>query len=171
MFPFQTGLESGLRPADLYDAEVAPTLADHVSPVFEDWCRQWLRGNRGATATVVDSWWGNAANRFRQTKERSSEEIDAVGMLRGKVTLVGECKWTNKPLTPKIVTDLETYKIPALRDAGFKTADSLRIVLFAKAGYSQSLRDLADHDPRVELTDVPAELAAAGHGGKPKPGK
>jgi len=161
VFPFQAGLESGLRPADLYDVEVAPTLADHVSPVFEDWCRQWLRSTHGTTATVVDAWWGNAANRYRQSKERSSEEIDAVGTLRGTVTLVAECKWTNKPLTPKIVSDLETYKVPALRDAGFKIADPLRFVLFAKAGYSQSLRELADNDPRTELVDVPGELTAA----------
>jgi uncharacterized protein len=161
VFPFQAGLESGLRPADLYDVEIAPTLADHVSPVFEDWCRQWLRGTHGTTATLVESWWGNAANQFRRTKERSSEEINAVGMLRNRVTLVGECKWTNKPLDQGIVTDLERYKIPALRDAGFKIADSLRIVLFAKAGYGQSLRERAVADSRIELVEVPPELAAA----------
>lgn len=159
VFPFQSGLESGLQPASLYDAEIAPTLADHVSGVFEDWCRQRLRGTHGTTATVVNSWWGNAANRFRRAKERSSEEIDAVGMLRNKVTLVGECKWTNKPLGHGVLADVEEYKIPALRDAGFKIADPLRIVLFAKSGYSRSLRELASADPRIELVDVPAALS------------
>ncbi|MGH3280974.1 MAG: ATP-binding protein [Trebonia sp.] len=167
VFPFQAGLESGLRPVDLYDVEIGPTLADHVSPVFEDWCRQLLRSTHGMKATVVDSWWGNAANQFRRTKERSSEEIDAVGMLRSKVTLVAECKWTNKPLDRGIVTDLETYKIPALRDAGFKIADPLRIVLFSKAGYGRSLRELANVDSRIELVDVPAELAASNRGTAP----
>jgi hypothetical protein len=82
-------------------------------------------------------------------------------MLRNKVTLVGERKWTNKPLGQGIVADLERYKVPALQDAGFKIADPLRIVLFAKAGYSRSLRELASADGRIELVDVSAELAAA----------
>lgn len=59
-------------------------------------------------------------------------------MMRGKVTLVAECKWTTKPLGPDIITDLDTYKIPALRDAGFKIADDLSIVLFSKTGYHHS---------------------------------
>jgi len=160
VFPFQAGLESGLRATDLYDGEVAPTLPGHVAPVFEDWCRQWLRAERGTMATTVDAWWGNAANRFRRDQERSSEEIDAVGTLRGKVTLLAECKWTAKPLGSGIVRDLDTYKIPALRDAGFKIADDHAIVLFSKSGYTNSLRELAGHDQRIELIDVPAELAA-----------
>jgi uncharacterized protein len=159
VFPFQGDLESGLRPRDLYDGEVAPALASHISPVFEDWCRSWLRASHGDTATVVGNWWGNAAEPFRRTKERSAEEIDAVGTLRGKVTLIAECKWTGKQLNPAIVRDLEMYKVPALRQAGFRCADELRIVLFAKAGYTEALRDLAERDRRIELIDVPAELS------------
>jgi AAA+ ATPase superfamily predicted ATPase len=162
VFPFQSGLESGLWPGDLYDAEVAPALASHVSPAFEDWCRQWLRTSRGHAATAVDAWWGRAANQFRRTRERTSEEIDAVGMMRGKVTLVAECKWTAKPLGPSIVTSLDTYKIPALRDAGFKIADDLSVVLMSKSGYSESLRELAEQDKRLDLVDIPAELATVG---------
>lgn len=164
VFPDQSGLESGLRPGDLYDGEVAPALADHVAPVFEDWCRAWLRANRGAIATRVGAWWGNAANRFRREKERSSEEIDAVGTLRNRVTLVAECKWTSRPLGPSIIEDLDTYKIAALRDAGFQI-DSPKIVLFSKAGYTERLSERAGRDRRIELVDVPRELeaCAAGH--------
>jgi len=160
VFPFQAGLESGLKATDLFDGEVASALPGHVAPVFEDWCRQRLRAKRGTTATTVDAWWGNAANHFRRDHERSSEEIDAVGTLRGKVTLLAECKWTSKPLSSSIIRDLDTYKVPALRDAGFKIADDHAIVLFSKAGYTDSLRNLADHDSRIELIDVPAELAS-----------
>jgi AAA+ ATPase superfamily predicted ATPase len=162
VFPFQAGLESGLRPGDLYDAEVAPALPGHVSPLFEDWCRQWLRGSHGHLATTLDAWWGKAANRLRRTGDRTSEEIDAVGTTRGKVTLVAECKWTTKPLGPSILADLDNYKIPALQDAGFKVADDLTVVLMSKSGYSKSLRDLAAQDKRLELIEVPAELTAVG---------
>lgn len=160
VFPFQAGLESGLRPGDLYDAEVAPGLASHVSPVFEDWCRQWLRSTRGHKATMVDSWWGNAASRSRRTGERFSEEIDAVGTLRNRVSLIAECKWTRKQLDAGIVWELDNYKVPALQDAGFKFTDGLSIVLFSKAGYSKSLSDLAKTDRRIELVNVPEELSS-----------
>jgi AAA+ ATPase superfamily predicted ATPase len=161
VFPFQSDLETGLRPEVLYDGEVAPALADHVAPVFEEWCRAWLRRNRGHVATKIGNWWGNAANRFRRDKERNSEEIDAVGTLRNRVTLVAECKWTNRQLGPSILTDLETYKIPALADAGLRIADQPKIVLFSKSGYSTALHEIAARDGRVELVDVPAELAAS----------
>jgi AAA+ ATPase superfamily predicted ATPase len=161
VFRFQSGLETGLKPTDLYDSEVAPVLADHVSPVFEDWCRRWLRANRGSVASEVGAWWGNAANSFRKTGERTSEEIDGVGTLRSKVSLVAECKWTTEQLTPQIIADIDTYKVPALKDSGFSLAKQLQIVLFSKSGYSDGLVELASHDPRIELVDVAKELSYA----------
>ena len=157
VFPHQSDLESGLRAEDLYDNEVADDIADHVSPVFENWCLEWLRSNRSAYATNYGNWWGNATNEFRKTKERSSEEIDAVGTKRNKVTIVAEAKWTNKQLTPQIVADLDTYKIPALRHS-LQVVTHPRIALFSKSGYSTALHELADTDPRIELIDIAAEL-------------
>ena len=158
VFPFQSGLESGLRAVDLFDAEVGPYLADHVAPVFEDWCRAWLRSTHGEIVTTVGAWWGGAANRFRQSRQRTSEEIDAVGTSRGRVTLVAESKWTRRRLDTSIVTDIDMYKIPALEDAGFRVADCPRIVLFSRSGYSDGLHALADRDDRIELVDVEAAL-------------
>lgn len=161
VFPYQADLESGLRARDLYDGEVVPKLADHVAPVFEDWCRAWVRAHRGARATQVGCWWGNAANVHRRAGSRSSEEIDIVGVHRSRVTLVGECKWTTRPLGPDIVQHLEDFKIPALRDAGCRVANSVRIVLFSKAGYTAALRRLAEDRGGIELIDVAAALGAA----------
>lgn len=98
MFPFQADLEAGLAPEDLFESEIAPELAGHVAPVFEDLCREYVRAHMGATATRVGRWWGNALNRLRQSGERSTEEIDVVGTARKRVTLVGEVKWTSKPI-------------------------------------------------------------------------
>jgi len=159
VFPFQTDLESGLSATGLFDAEVAPAMSDHVAPVFEQWCLQWLRANRSSEATRFGPWWGNAANEFRRTKERSAEEIDGVGSLRNRVTVVSEAKWTNRQLSPAIIEDLDRFKIPALRQSGLKVADEPRIVLFSKSGYSDALHDLARRDARIDLIDVEAELA------------
>lgn len=159
VFPYQTDLESGLSAESLFDAEIAPTIADHTAPVFETWCTQWLRQNRSDQATRFGNWWGPAANALRRTKERSTEEIDVVGARSGTITLVAEAKWTRKPLTPAILNDLETYKIPALRDSGMKVAARPCIVLFSRGGYSTSLVAAAAEHEHIELVDVAAELA------------
>ena len=158
VFPFQADLEAGLPAAGLFDAEVAPALAEHVAPVFEAWALEWLRAHRADVATRWGNWWGNAANEFRRTKQRSTEEIDAVGSQRGRVTVVAEAKWTNAPLTPAIVNHLDTYKIPALRQNGLKVVARPRIMLLSKAGYAKSLVDLAATDDRIELIDIPTAL-------------
>lgn len=158
VFPFQADLDAGLAAAGLFDAEVAPALGDHVAPVFEAWALEWLRANRADVATRYGTWWGNAANEFRRAKLRSSEEIDAVGTQRGRVTVVAEAKWTNRALTAAIVSELDTYKIPALRQSGLKVASRPRIVLFSKSGYADSLKALADADDRIELVDIRAAL-------------
>ena len=80
-------------------------------------------------------------------------------MLRNRVTAVAECKWTNRPLTPAIVHDLDRYKLPALVDSGMKISNDLRLILFCRSGYSDDLVELATDDPRIELVNVPHELS------------
>jgi len=159
VFPYQDELEAGLRPGDLYDTEVAPALADHVAAEFEDWCRDWTRGAFGRVATQVGSWWGPARHELRRTGQRHNEEIDIVGLARGKVTLVGEAKWQSRPLGSAILADLDDYKLPALAQAGYKLAPNPTVVLMARAGYSPPLVKAAAARGDVVLVDVPAALA------------
>lgn len=159
VFPFQSDLEAGLDPNDLYRAEVVPALAEHVAPVFEDACRAHTRRLYGRTATKVGRWWGNARHDLRRTGQRSTEEIDIVGVSRNRVTLVGEVKWTGKPLDVTILRDLAEYKTPALEQAGLKAAPEIRFVLYSKSGYTAGLRRRADEDPLLHLVDVSVEMA------------
>ena len=160
VFPYQSDLETGLSPTDLYRSEVAPALPHHVAPVFEDWCRRWLRASRGDVAARVGAWWGPAANQFRRSKERTSEEIDAIGTsgTGRRVTVLSEMKWTNRPMPVAVLDDLERFKIPALTDAGFRVADDRQIVLFSKSGYAPALVTRSEADPRIVLVDVREEL-------------
>lgn len=158
VFPYQEDLESGLRARDLYDGEVAPALNDHVAPEFEQWCRSWVRQHLGDRARTVGAWWGPALHALRRSGERSSEEIDIVGIGRNRVTVVGEAKWQNKPLGPAVLQDLQTYKVPALRQAGFALAPDVTTVLMARAGYTAALRRAAADDPYLVLVDVPVAL-------------
>lgn len=169
VFPHQADLESGLAAEDLYDSLIADDVADHCAPIFEAWALTWLREHRASTAVQWGRWWGPAAvtqprgsDRAvvgRTNSDRTSEEIDAVGLRRGRVTAVGECRWTTTPMTPSILRDLEEFKIPALRKSNLKVVAQPEIILFCKAGYSPGLVDAAANDPRITLVDVQAALA------------
>lgn len=153
VFPFQADLEAGLAPEDLYEAEIAPALAGHIAPTFEDVCSHHARRTYGTVATRIGRWWGRAEDALRRSGERSSEEIDIVGVARNRVTLLGEVKWTNRPLGLTILRDLERYKLPALRQAGYKVSREPHIVLYSKSGFSRSLYDHARSDDLLHLVD------------------
>ncbi|HVX22853.1 MAG TPA: DUF234 domain-containing protein [Acidimicrobiales bacterium] len=159
VFPYQSELETGLAPADLYRTEVRPALPEHVAGVFEDWARSWVRATYGSVVSQVGPWWGHALNPLRQSGERTSEEIDIVGLARRQVVLVGEAKWTERKLGARTLSDLETYKLPALAQAGLKVVKSPTIVLMSKSGYTNELVQLADRRGDLQLVDVGRALA------------
>lgn len=158
VFPFQEDLTSGLAAADLFELEIAPGLADHVAPVFEGLCREWVRRNRGATASRVGSWWG-PTTRAGHVAGRFTEEIDIVGTGRARATVIGECKWTARPLDVSILAALDDFKIPALRQGGLRLAARPEIVLFCRSGFTDGLWDAAQRDPDLTLIDL-GQLAA-----------
>jgi uncharacterized protein len=158
VFPFQADLEAGLRPDDLWESRVKPSLGDHVAPVFEDLCRDWARATYGRTAQRFGSWWGNARNDLRRTGERTTEEIDIVGTARGRVTLIGECRWRDKKMDGDLLKELDDFKLPALRQAGFKIDGDLQVLLFSRGGYSSAVERASVADERLRLVDV-AEVA------------
>lgn len=154
VFAFQDDLRSGLTAADHYGGEIEPALADHVAPVFEALCRAYVRGTRGRAASRVGPWWGHALHELRRAGERTTEEIDVVGLGRGGVTVVGECKWTARKVGRRLLDDIEAYKLPALRQAGLKVAAQPEILLFSRAGFTDALVEEAA--TRVDLTLVDA---------------
>ncbi len=153
VFAYQEDLAAGLDPRDLFDATIAPALAAHVAPVFEGLCRQWVRREYGRIAPRVGSWWGKAAADAR-AQGRRSEEIDIVGGTAGRVALVGECKWTNRPLDVSILGALEAHKLPALRGSRLKVASAPQVVLFCRGGFTEGLRARAAADPKLRLVSV-----------------
>ena len=164
VFPYQEDLQAGLRPADLYDAEVEPNLPDHVAPAFESICRAWVRANYGAVAQRVGPWWGNARHELRREGRRHTEEVDIVGLGRGVVRLVGECKWTSRRMGVGILEDLDAYKLPALRQDGERLAEDLKILLFSRSGFTSGLREAARRDERVRLVELAELMPGAGEG-------
>jgi AAA+ ATPase superfamily predicted ATPase len=154
VFPFQAELETGLRPEDLWKSTVKPALNDHVAPVFEDLCRDWTRAVYGDAAQHVSGWWGGARNDLRRTGERTSEEIDIVGTSGGRVTLLGECRWRNKAMDGNILKEIDDYKLPALRQAGYEIDDNLQVLLFSRGGYGKAIERTAAENARLRPVDI-----------------
>lgn len=154
VFPYQSELEAGLTPTDLWHGIVKPALSDHVAPVFEELCRDWVRTHCGRTAQRVGGWWGPARNDLRRAGSRTTEEIDIVGTSGNRVTLVGECRWRNKPMDGTILREIEDYKLPALRQSGLQVDPHPHILLFSRAGHNQALQQVAAGDPHLRLLGI-----------------
>ena len=153
VFPYQEDLAAGLSPADLYRLEIEPELADHVAPVFESLCREWVRRNRGAKVSQVGSWWG-PTTRAGRAQNRFTEEIDIVGVGRNRAAIVGECKWTAKQLSVSILAALEDFKLPALSQSGLRPAAEIETVLFSRSGFTDGLVDAATRDRKLTLVSL-----------------
>lgn len=153
VFPFQGDLEAGLAPATVLTSEILPDLADHLAPTIEAIVRGWVRRTGWAGATRIGSWWGPAIDEFRATGERTREEIDVVGMARGRVTLVGEVRWRNKPMDVGILGEIDRFKLPALRKAA-RVAAQPQIVLVSRSGYTHGLREAAAGEPHIRLVEL-----------------
>jgi AAA+ ATPase superfamily predicted ATPase len=156
VFPHQENLQSGLRPVDLWNGDISQHLADFVAPAFERICAHWTRVTHGAQAQSVGGWWGNALNEHRRTGARTSEEIDIAGAYRKQLRIVGECKWTEEPMSPSVLQDLRTYKIPAVAQEGRLKipAGGPQILLFSKNGFASALHDTAASDENIRLVTL-----------------
>jgi AAA+ ATPase superfamily predicted ATPase len=153
--PYASELESGLKPADLWRAEIEPVFPDHIAPAFETLCRRWVRTHLGSTASRVGSWWGAALHELRAKHERQNEEIDVVGLHQNRVSVVGECKWTNKPISVSLLAEIEKHKLPALRQSGARMMKAgPLIVLFSRSGFSDGLKAVAQERESLRLVEI-----------------
>jgi len=159
VFPFQADLEAGLPPSTIVEQEIRPTLAAHVSSTVEEVARGWVRRHGIGGATRVGAWWGNARHDLRRKKERSTEDIDIVGLRGRKATVVGEVRWRNQPMDANVLKQLEEYKLPAMEQDGIVVARPIT-VLVSRGGFSGSLREAAQRDTRIRLVEIDQLVAS-----------
>jgi AAA+ ATPase superfamily predicted ATPase len=108
---------------------VESDLSTFIGPVFEDLCRDWVveqaaLGGLPFLPERVGAWWDG------------QEEIDVVAAGADAV-LLGECKWTGRPVGTNILDDLKRKTHPLVRSAGWR---SMHYALFARAGFTPALR-------------------------------
>lgn len=158
VFPYQAALNAGQDPGALYDLAIAPRLPELISVAFEDICREWVRRTRPAAALEVGSWWGPAVHAARRSGSRTAEEIDLVAGHAARASVIGEVKWTARPMPASVLTDLREHKIPALAQDGVDTS-AAEVVLFSRSGFSPALQREAARSG-VRLVDLGALLSS-----------
>ncbi len=96
----------------------------------------------------VGSWWSGRA--------QQQDEADIVAYHRDALTLIGECKWTNAPATERDLHGLDRI----LRDfaSELRPAPKVWRAIFARSGFSASLRELANDPARRILLFSPRDL-------------
>jgi len=109
---------------------IEETLPEHTSWTFEAVCRQAVRTAAfPVSCSRVGRWWDGG------------DEIDVTGVNERTDTLVlGECKWTSDEVGHALLSDLETLE-SEVRWHG--TERSVVYALFARAGFTEQLRDIA----------------------------
>jgi uncharacterized protein len=152
VFSRQGDLRAGLDPWRYWDTVVSKALPEHVAPVFEDVCRSWVWSALPLQVETVGRWWGLARHDLRASGQRMSEEIDVVGALGHRVTVVGECKWQARPMDRGPLQALRAFKLPALAQTGVDISGA-QVVLFSRGGFTPDLREEAAQS-NVTLVDV-----------------
>ena len=121
-------------PEIVYNGTIEPNLPAHVATTFEDVCREAVweairRGDIGPYSEVGRWWYGE-------------DEIDIVGLAPADDrVLLAECKWTNEPVGPALVSQLRD-KADRVR-WGPDTRNE-EFALFSKSGFVSGLADDLD---------------------------
>lgn len=137
--PFRSFLQLG-GGASLWAEEIAPALDEFVArTTWEEVCAQhlWRRqqgGRLGVRVAQLGRWWNG------------QDEIDLVGMWGGRVTLVGECKWTASPVDADELFALQrkAAKLPLERPPLW--------VLASRSGFDPAWRQRAEAGEVLLLT-------------------
>lgn len=143
--PHRGSLELGLTAA-IFSQRVQPVFDTFVGQALESAAQAYVtrlarNGQLPFVPERVGRWW------------RHDEEIDVVAISESdKVLLVGECKWSTKPIGLNIFVDLQR-KAKALQADG---AWRLTYALFSRSGFTPDLAALAQTEGILLVG--PAEL-------------
>jgi hypothetical protein len=141
--PYEGSLELGLADAVL-DQRVRPTFSSFVASAFEEAARAHVVALARAGVLPflperVGSWWDR------------TREIDVVAVSEQQcLALVGECKWSTKPVGTDVLDDLRS-KTEAMLQA--TRAYEVIFAMFSRSGFTPALVERAEREG-VILVDV-----------------
>jgi AAA+ ATPase superfamily predicted ATPase len=118
-------------------SRIEPLISRLIGECYEEVCRQWIRERAlHFNAVSVGRQWSNAY------------EIDVAAVnTQFKLTVVGECKWSDNKIGISILRELEekvlSYNLPMAEDC--------RYILFSKSGFTLDLEELAAENKTIVL--------------------
>lgn len=138
----------------VWKEEIEPSLDRFISrPAFERVCREYVRGAIGRDPRLpergdVGEWWGPSTARDANGKLVTEQrQADVVVGTSKRVVLVGECKWS----ASLVDTDaLGQLRIAVAAVPG--TSSATRMALFARTGFTDRVRTIADQEGIVLFT-------------------
>ena len=130
-------------------------IATHLGKAFEGFCREFVKTRYACTET--GTWWGEVP--FRDTmgnviREEDGKvmtehvDIDVVAVIRkgnDRITMFGECKFTNAPTGNDVVESLMDRAMSASPNA------NARYALFSPSGFTEELKERTEQDGRIML--------------------
>lgn len=133
-------------------ARVREQLDQYVGPAFEILCQEAIWRTQGTpnsaigldfTPSVVGRWWNR------------QQEIDVAAIGEGAV-LLGECKWSSRPVGVNILDDLKQRTQPLIEQQEW---GNVSYALFSRSGFTPALQKRAETE-EILLVDL-QELAGA----------
>lgn len=129
VYPHRSALEEG-RTTQVLEQQVVPRLDEFTADTFEEICRRHVwRLELPFIPERVGAWWSPKG------------EIDVVAVSdESRTVLVGECKWSTKPVGLNILEELQG-KLQLLQREG--AWDRVYYALFSRAGFIEALQETA----------------------------
>jgi AAA+ ATPase superfamily predicted ATPase len=128
---------------DVWQRRIVPNLPTYMGLAFEEVCREHVRSyaqeRLGVPASEVGSIWGK------------DFEIDVAGVLLDGAVFFGECKWENAFVGESI---RDSVLKSAARTSYGADAGVRHTLLFAKKGFAEGLRRLAQIDGSIHLFNL-----------------
>ncbi len=150
VYPYMSALEAG-QVELVWEEKIAPFLPEYMGQVFEEVARQYIARAAAQERLPfiperVGAWWDGR------------EEIDVVAVGEGgRKLLLGECKWSARPVDLPLLDDLRRKGEYLRQSAGLRRAE-LHYALFSREGFTKRLERRAREDSVLLVT--PADIFA-----------
>ena len=155
VLPNRSRLERG-KLNDVWKTSVAPALDTYMGKIFEGMARQAYTRFHEQWKLPVDSAWARWEG---QDRNRRSIELDIVTSLDDGRMLLGEIKWSSRPVGPELHGQVQR-NVEDLANSGQKWAheatrdDGARYIYYSAAGFTAGFEALARQDSRIHLVSL-----------------
>jgi len=135
IYPYESFLE--FEQSDLVIKKINPQLLKHISFCYEDICRNLVKENMLEFNCVkVGKQWAK------------NYEIDIAGVNeKNELTIVGECKWSNKKIGLSLLDDLKNK----CTNNDLPISHNCKFTFFSESGFTNNLLKKAKSDKSIIL--------------------